>query len=148
MTESILSTAAINAKEGRYVAIIDLPKAFLHAQNDEQVIMFMKGKLTECLVHIAPQIYQWDITTNNEGEKILCMKVQKVLNGMLKSKLLFYLKLKANFKEAGFHINPYDPCVSKKIIDGEQMTIVRHVDDLKVSHKNPWEVIKLATWLS
>ena len=28
------------------------------------------------------------------------------------------------------------------------MTIVWHVDDLKVSHKNPWEVTKIAIWLS
>ena len=33
------------------------------------------------------------------------------------------------------------------MIDGEQMTIVWHVDDLKVSHKKPWKVTKIAIWL-
>jgi hypothetical protein len=33
-----------------------------------------------------------------------------------------------------FIINPYDPCVANKIIEGEQMTICFHVDDCKLSH--------------
>ena len=36
--------------------------------------------------------------------------------------------------ELGFELNPYDPCVANKIIDGRQCTIIWHVDDLKVSH--------------
>ena len=36
----------------------------------------------------------------------------------------------------GFKINPYDPCVANKVINGEQLTVVWHVDDLKVSHKD------------
>ena len=28
------------------------------------------------------------------------------------------------------------------------MTVVWNVNDLKVSHKNPWEITKLAKWLS
>ena len=36
----------------------------------------------------------------------------------------------------GFKINPYDPYVANKVINGEQLTIFWHVDDLKVSHKD------------
>jgi len=32
-------------------------------------------------------------------------------------------------------VNPYDLCVSNKEVDGKQMTVVWHVDDLKASHK-------------
>ncbi len=35
----------------------------------------------------------------------------------------------------GFVINPYDWCVANKTIDGKQCTILWHVDDLKISHK-------------
>jgi len=31
-------------------------------------------------------------------------------------------------------INPYDQCVANKQINGKQCTIIRHVDDLKISH--------------
>jgi hypothetical protein len=34
-----------------------------------------------------------------------------------------------------FIINPYDPCVANKIIEGEQMTISFHVDNCKLSHR-------------
>ena len=37
----------------------------------------------------------------------------------------------------GFVINPYDRCVTKKMINGYQMTICWHVNDLKVSDKDP-----------
>lgn len=35
----------------------------------------------------------------------------------------------------GFTINPYDWCISNEIVNGNQCTIVWHVDDLKISLK-------------
>ena len=34
----------------------------------------------------------------------------------------------------GFKINPYDWCVANKTINGQQLTVVWHVDDIKISH--------------
>ena len=48
----------------------------------------------------------------------------------------------------GFKINPYDPCVAKKMVNGHQMTICWHVDDLKVSHKDKNAVTALAEKLA
>ena len=36
----------------------------------------------------------------------------------------------------GFVINPYDPCVANKLVNGTYMTVVWHVDDAKISHKS------------
>ena len=47
------------------------------------------------------------------GEKLLYMGVQKLLCGMLKSTLSFYLKLKADLERNGFMISSYDQCVAK-----------------------------------
>ncbi len=47
MTESVLITSAIEAMEGRDVAVIDLPGAFLNAEMDEVVHMVLRGKLAE-----------------------------------------------------------------------------------------------------
>ena len=55
---------------------------------------------------------------------------------MLRAALLFYRKLRADLEDMGFEVNPYDPCVANKIVNGSQCTIVWHVDDLKVSHKD------------
>ena len=35
----------------------------------------------------------------------------------------------------GFEINPYDKCISNKIINGNQCTIGWYVDGNKISHK-------------
>ena len=44
----------------------------------------------------------------------------------------------------GFEVNPYDPCVANKTINGLQMTVTWHMDDLKVSYKESTEVTKLS----
>ena len=87
MLESIFITATIDAKEEQDVGIIYFPGAFLHAENDETVVMLMKRKMAELMVHVALQIYQKYITTAQRGEIFLYMKVLKALYGTLKSAL-------------------------------------------------------------
>lgn len=48
--------------------------------------------------------------------------------------LLAYKKLSSIFKDWGFVMNPYDPCVWKKMIGKYQVTIMFHIDDLLMSH--------------
>ena len=67
--ESIFITVAIDAKEHGDVAIMNLPGAFLHAENDEKVVMFKKGKMAELMVHVLPQIYRKYVTTTQQGER-------------------------------------------------------------------------------
>ena len=81
------------------------------------------------------------------GKKILYVKLKKALYGLLQAALLFYKKLSEDLIEEGFTINPYDPCVANKIIKGNQMTVVWHVDDLKVSHKDPQQIDKFINFL-
>jgi len=71
-----------------------------------------------------------------KGKKVLYLHLQKALYGMMKSALLFYRKLVSELIEMGFVINPYDPCVANKIVNGSQLTLRWHVDDLMISHKN------------
>jgi len=67
---------------------------------------------------------------------------------MMKSALLFYRKLVADLTSLGFEINPYDPCVANKMIDGKQMTICWHVDDLFIGHDDPNVVTTFLEWLA
>jgi hypothetical protein len=67
---------------------------------------------------------------------------------MMKSALLFYRKLVADLTSIGYTINPYDPCVANKIINGKQMTICWHVDDLFIGHVDPSCVSSLLSWLA
>jgi len=43
----------------------------------------------------------------------------------------------------GFEINPYDPCVANKMVNGTQMTIRWHVDDFMISHLSQDEIMKV-----
>jgi hypothetical protein len=43
----------------------------------------------------------------------------------------------------GFEINPYDPCVANKMVNGSQMTIRWHVDDLMISHLKQEEIMQV-----
>ncbi len=64
------------------------------------------------------------------------LHLQKALYRIMTSALLFYRKDILELKEMGFEVNPYDPCVVNKQVDGSQMTVQWHVDDLMVSHSN------------
>ena len=56
-TDATFMLAAIAAHEHRATATLDLPGAFLHADNDSFVIMKMTGRLAELMVKTAPAIY-------------------------------------------------------------------------------------------
>jgi hypothetical protein len=113
---------------------------------DEDVHIKLEGKLVDLMIMTAPEIYR-PYMCLEDGKKILYVKLKKALYGCLKSALLFYKKLSGDLTEMGFNINPYDPCVANKLIEGKQMTIVWHVDDLKISHENPQVLTNMLTWL-
>ena len=48
--------------------------------------------------------------------------------------VLYYHKFTKSLTIIGFEINPYDTCVTNKVIDGSQITILFQVDDFKLSH--------------
>ena len=52
--KAIFLTTAIEAKKRRKVAVVDLLGAFLHAVNDDDVIMFMQGRLAELMAMVVP----------------------------------------------------------------------------------------------
>ena len=145
-TDAVIITSAIDAHEERDVAVIDLPGAFLHAEMDDVVHMVMRGRLAELMAETAPEIYRKYITYGKNGEAILYVTLQKALYGCLKSALLFYKKLVSEITGLGFELNPYDPCVANCMINGKQMTLTWHVDDLKISHVDKMEVTRIIEW--
>ena len=98
--------------------------------------MLLKGKLAELMVQIDPQMYRKYITTSSKGDPMLYVRLYKALYGLLQSALFFYRKLRTEVEDFGFAVNPYNPCVANKMVNGLQMTVTWHVDDLKISHKD------------
>ena len=139
-TNATFITTATGAHKGRDITVMNLPGAFLHVAIDEKVIVVMEGFLAEFMAITAPQVYKKYITMNIQGQPILFVRMQMTLYGMLISALLFYRKLLTNLELIGFKIYPYDPCAATKMIKRHQHTITGHMDNLKVSHKDPKEV--------
>ena len=76
------------------------------------------------------------------------MEREKALNGTLQAALLFSRNLTSSLQEWEFKINPYDWCITNKKVDRKQMTVVWHVDDLKISNENGDTVESLIRKLS
>ena len=99
------------------------------------------------MVATSPDIYKKYVTVNRKGELVLYVEALNALYGIMKVAFLFYIKFFANLKSVGFELNPYNPCVANKIMDGAKLTVVWHVDDLKVSHVDRVVVTQMAVWL-
>ena len=66
-TDSIFMTGVIDAKEMRAIAILDITNAFLHAENDEKILMLLRGRLAEMMVQVDPNMYRKYITYSPNG---------------------------------------------------------------------------------
>ena len=141
-TEAVFLTAIINALENREVAVLDVPGAFMQADIDKLVHMRFTGEMVNMLLHIDYDMYK-DYVVIEKGEKVMYMELLKTLYGTLRAARLFWQKLSKQLIEVwGLTPNKYDDCVVNKTIKGHQMTVVWHVDNLKVSNVNIKEVDK------
>jgi hypothetical protein len=76
--ESVFVTAAIDAKENREVVTIAIPGAFLHATNDDYVVMRMNGTLAELMAKTDPKLYR-KYLMDEKDKKVLYLHLQKAL---------------------------------------------------------------------
>ena len=53
------------------------------------------------------------------GNKVLYLKMLKSLYGCIKSRILSYKLFVTTLKKQGFELNPYDLCITNKIVDGK-----------------------------
>ena len=86
--------------------------------------MRVKGLVAKMLVAVEPMLYRKYIVYNNKGCPELYVIVQKALYGMMRSALLFYRHLVKHLKQMGFKLNPYDPCVANRMVNGSQQMVV------------------------
>jgi hypothetical protein len=95
----------------------------------------IRGILVDIMVEIAPEAYNSYVSQDKKRNKQLLVQYQNALYGTMVASLLYYRKFVKSLMDIDFIINPYDPCVANKIIEGEQMTICFHVDACKLSHR-------------
>ncbi len=80
--ESVFITSTIGAKESRKVVTVDIPGAFLHADNEDYVIMKMVGTLAELMVKTNPKLYLQYVILE-KGRSVLYLRLQKALYCMM-----------------------------------------------------------------
>ena len=85
--------------------------------------MLLEGQLAELMVLVEPKMYYKYVTYSDSGVPILHVRMQKALYGMLESALAFYKLLRKKLEDEGFVVNPCDPCVANKEVNGGQMTV-------------------------
>jgi hypothetical protein len=94
-------------------------------------------------------VYRKYVSLDKKGTKILYVKLQKALYGLMRASLLFYWKLQKELEAYGFEINPYDPCVVNKMTEaGKQLTVIWHVDNLMGSCEDDFELTKFSCYLA
>jgi hypothetical protein len=133
----VLLSCIIDAEEHRDVAVVDIPNVFVqtHVENEKDMAFIkIRGILVDILVEIAPEAYKSYVSQDKKGNKQLLVQFQNALYGTMVASLLYYRKFAKSLTDIDFIINPYDPCVTNKIIEGKQMTICFHVDDYKLIH--------------
>jgi hypothetical protein len=74
--ESVFITSTIDAKESRKVVTVDIPGAFLHADNKDYIIMKLVGTLAELMVKTNPKLYQQYVILE-KGRSVLYLRLQK-----------------------------------------------------------------------
>ena len=138
--EAMFLTAVINALEGGEVALFDVPGSFMQANMDELVHVRFTGKMVELLLEIDREMYEPCVATEGK-QKVMYVELLKALYGTVCMARLFWEKLSGKLKEWGFSMNPYDSCMANKMVNGKQLTVAWHVNDLKASHQE-LEVLK------
>ncbi|KAI2502074.1 Reverse transcriptase (RNA-dependent DNA polymerase) [Fragilaria crotonensis] len=131
-TDSLMISVGIDAHEQRDVGTSDIAGAYLKAYMKDYVIMKFTGISVDILCEMNPKYIPF-VTIEN-GVKVLYVRLIKAIYGCVQSALLWYKLFYSHLQKMGFVLNPYDPCIANKVINGKQCTIAWYVDDMKISH--------------
>ena len=120
-TKYVLLTSIINVQEGRDVAVINIPNAFIQTRVEDDKYMALiriQGSLVDILLNIAADVYRDYVTTTKKCTKHLIVQCLNAMYGTLVASLLYYKKFVKSLSNIGFKLNPYNPCVAIKFING------------------------------
>ena len=144
-TSSLLAIIAIAANEKRHLATVDIGGAFVRSdmRGPEEVIVTINSKLAEYLLQVRPD---WRVHRQSNGT--LFLLCHKALYGCVQSARLWYENISGFLFALEFVVNTHDPCVFNKVVDGGQITVCMHVDDLLISCADDNEIDRLIEQLT
>jgi len=135
---ALMGSCVMDAMDDRAVITVDIPGAFLQGdwpQDEHPAYIKFEGLMVDMICEINPS-YVAKVQWNRERtRKFLYARLVKAVYGTVLAAIIFYNKLSKHLIEHGFVMNDYDLCTFNKMVNGEQLTVQFHVDDLKASHK-------------
>jgi hypothetical protein len=135
-TESVMLPCTIDAKEGQDLAVCNIPRAFMQADIDKIIQIWLNGELAELLCKIDSGLYEKYMVREGQQKQVIYLCLSKALYGTLQAALLFGKDLSGALQERGFILNPYDCCMANEVVNWKQCTILWHVDNLNISHED------------
>ena len=151
--QALFLSCVIDAKEEQDVVTADVSGAFLQTKSEGEVIIRLDWQMATQLARINPK-YAKDMV-EEKGQKVIYGKANKALYGTLDASLLCWKDLTGTISEWKFSndndrfiLNPYDTCVANCMINGKQCTILWHMDNLKMNHKDPVVVTNIVWQLN
>ena len=131
--ESVLLNTTIDEHKFHYVATIDTPNEFNQAYIvDKFSTMWLRVMLEDRFSKNDPAIYLKYITIRTKVDSFLWILILKAFYGIIKTDLLFYLRILKGIKLNVFNLNPHGHCVVNKTIYGYQKTLVWHVENTNI----------------
>ena len=77
LLEAMVLSCAIDAKEGRYVFVMDIPGAFLHADMEDEVHILLEGTIADRIIKLEPSVYRKHIWYNQKGKPMLYVQLKR-----------------------------------------------------------------------
>jgi hypothetical protein len=139
---AIFIIAGIAAKEKRSVFVLDIPTAYPNASKEidgpQTVYVVLSQAETGILIILHPEYEKY-----RRDDGTMVARVARALYGLIESAQLWYNEITSTLAKSGFKPNDYDPCVLNKTVNGVQVTICLHVDDMMITSSNEQLVFDL-----
>jgi hypothetical protein len=126
-TSSVNTVASIAASRNMEVATVDIKQAYLNADMESDVFMWIPQPVADVLCDRDKTFLPF----LNKNGKVL-VKLLKAQYGCVESAKLWYNHISTAIRGYGFQVNPFDQCLFQKQ-EGELWTyITLYVDDLMI----------------
>ncbi|KAA8497460.1 Copia protein [Porphyridium purpureum] len=142
-TESLFALAAMSATQGRKVASVDFPGAYLNAvmpSGDPPVFVRFAKALAKCMTTADPTLQ-----SHLSASGTLVCRLKKALYGCRTSAKLWYDHLCRSLAALGYQRSMVDYCVFRS--DEDDTWLALHVDDMKIMAVNDAAIVKLVKGL-
>ena len=140
---ALMTSAVINAIEGRSIGTCDIPAAYLNASWPDEIKSYLRfdGTILKMLCKIDPSFR--DKIVIKHGKEVLYAQIKRALYGTLLGAILWHERLSGYLTQQGWKSNSYDECTYNKTIDGSQATLRCFVDDCNISHRDEKVVLQI-----